>query len=132
MGAITWLHLSDLHFRASQSYDQNIVLKALIQDMRARVHDEHLQPDFLVFSGDRGRAVVEASYEERLGRELSDKAGLAMALTNQAALLAHEKGQPREALPLAMVETRLHITFMDKAIRPDLVPLGLTGTALIA
>jgi hypothetical protein len=31
-----------------------------------------------------------------------------------------------------MVETRLHITFMDKAIRPDLVPLDLTGTALIA
>jgi 3',5'-cyclic AMP phosphodiesterase CpdA len=62
MGTITWLHLSDLHFRASQSYDQNIVLKALIQDMRARVHDEHLQPDFLVLSGDLAFAGLAEEY----------------------------------------------------------------------
>jgi 3',5'-cyclic AMP phosphodiesterase CpdA len=62
MGTITWLHLSDLPFRASQSYDQNIVLKALIQDIRARVHDDHLRPDFLVFSGDLAFAGLAEEY----------------------------------------------------------------------
>ena len=49
---ITWLHLSDLHFCATQTYDSNIVLKALLRDITERIRDDHLQPDFIILSGD--------------------------------------------------------------------------------
>jgi 3',5'-cyclic AMP phosphodiesterase CpdA len=62
METITWLHLSDFHFRASHAYDQNIVLKALIRDIRERVHDDHLQPNFLVLSGDLAFAGLAEEY----------------------------------------------------------------------
>lgn len=49
---ITWLHLSDLHFRESRAYDENIVLKALLRDVDERVQSDGLQPDFVVITGD--------------------------------------------------------------------------------
>jgi predicted MPP superfamily phosphohydrolase len=52
MSTITWLHLSDLHFRSSQTYDRNIVLKTLLEDIAQRVRNDSLQPDFIVISGD--------------------------------------------------------------------------------
>ena len=33
MSKITWLHLSDLHFREYANWDENIVLKALLDDV---------------------------------------------------------------------------------------------------
>ncbi len=30
---ITWLHISDLHFRKSQNFNETIVLKALVEDV---------------------------------------------------------------------------------------------------
>jgi hydroxymethylpyrimidine pyrophosphatase-like HAD family hydrolase len=38
MSTITWLHLSDLHFRAAaqHTWDENVVLKALLADIAAR------------------------------------------------------------------------------------------------
>ncbi len=52
MSAITWLHLSDFHFRASQTYDSDIVLQALLRDLDERIHKDNLQPDFVILSGD--------------------------------------------------------------------------------
>jgi UDP-2,3-diacylglucosamine pyrophosphatase LpxH len=52
MSTITWLHLSDLHFLASQTYDSNIVLKALLRDISERIRDDDLRPDFIIVSGD--------------------------------------------------------------------------------
>jgi predicted MPP superfamily phosphohydrolase len=49
---ITWLHLSDFHFRTSTTYNSNIVLEALLRDVAERIQKEHLQPDFIVISGD--------------------------------------------------------------------------------
>jgi len=49
---LTWLHLSDLHFRGSRSYDENIVLKALLRDVADRIEKEGLQPDFIAITGD--------------------------------------------------------------------------------
>ena len=41
MAAITWLHLSDLHFRAEagHAWDEDVVLRALLEDVRARVRE---------------------------------------------------------------------------------------------
>jgi HEAT repeat protein len=54
MDTITWLHLSDLHFRAREDrgWDEGIVLAALLHDVTERIDLDGLQPDFTVVSGD--------------------------------------------------------------------------------
>jgi 3',5'-cyclic AMP phosphodiesterase CpdA len=52
MSTITWLHLSDMHFRESQAYDENIVLKPLLLDLAERIQNDGLQPDLVFLSGD--------------------------------------------------------------------------------
>jgi len=52
MNTLTWLHLSDLHFRASQAYNSNVVLKALLRDIRERIQKDGLRPDFIAVTGD--------------------------------------------------------------------------------
>jgi len=52
--SVTWLHLSDLHFKVGSeliTYNQAVVLNALWEDI-ARQISNGLQPDFIVFSGD--------------------------------------------------------------------------------
>lgn len=49
---VTWLHLSDLHFRESRAYDENIVLKAFLRDVAERIQVDNLQLDFIVITGD--------------------------------------------------------------------------------
>ena len=53
MSTITWLHLSDFHFRAGErhTWDEDIVLRALLDDVRARMEDG-LTPDVILVSGD--------------------------------------------------------------------------------
>jgi formylglycine-generating enzyme required for sulfatase activity len=54
MKTVTWLHLSDLHFRASEQkrWDENIVLRALLVDLRERMSSDDLYPDLILVSGD--------------------------------------------------------------------------------
>ena len=49
---ITWLHVSDLHFRASQRYDSSVVLRALLRDVPECVREYELYLDFIVVTGD--------------------------------------------------------------------------------
>ena len=49
--SITWLHISDLHYRDTQSYHIEVVEKALIRDLK-RMITKGLLPDFVVFTGD--------------------------------------------------------------------------------
>jgi predicted phosphodiesterase len=51
---ITWLHLSDLHFNASrlQAWNQDIVLKKLLDDLREQIAESGAKPDFVLISGD--------------------------------------------------------------------------------
>ncbi len=53
MSTITWLHLSDLHFRAKEQHkwDEDIVLRALLDDIRERI-EGGLTPDVILVSGD--------------------------------------------------------------------------------
>jgi formylglycine-generating enzyme required for sulfatase activity/3',5'-cyclic AMP phosphodiesterase CpdA len=54
MKTVTWLHLSDLHFRASEQnrWNENIVLRALLVDLRERMASDGLRPDLILVSGD--------------------------------------------------------------------------------
>ena len=71
---LTWLHLSDLHFRATTAYDEDIVLSALLQDLREGVDagtDGGLCPDFIVVSGDV--AFSGKAQEYAMAREFFDE-----------------------------------------------------------
>lgn len=52
MSAITWLHLSDLQFSTSRTYDTNVVLRTLLRDIVKRLEWYSLQPDLIVVTGD--------------------------------------------------------------------------------
>ena len=49
--AIKWLHLSDLHFRTSQAWSQDVVLRTLLEDVRARYSGSN-SPDLIFITGD--------------------------------------------------------------------------------
>lgn len=50
---VTWLHLSDLHSRPSQSgWDARRITQRLIEDLKRLSNEENLRPDFIFFSGD--------------------------------------------------------------------------------
>lgn len=75
MNTITWLHLSDLHFRAGEqhTWDENIVLEALLEDVRARIREDGFRPDLILVSGDiafsgkqQEYALASAFFEELL------------------------------------------------------------------
>jgi 3',5'-cyclic AMP phosphodiesterase CpdA len=63
MSTLTWLHLSDLHFRATHAYDENIVLQALLRDVTDRIQQDGLRPDFVAVSGDIAFSGQPAEYE---------------------------------------------------------------------
>jgi 3',5'-cyclic AMP phosphodiesterase CpdA len=65
MNRITWLHLSDFHFRAGAQHvwNENIVLDALLDDVRSRMAGDGLRPDFVVVSGDLAFSGQPAEYD---------------------------------------------------------------------
>jgi 3',5'-cyclic AMP phosphodiesterase CpdA len=68
---LTWLHLSDLHFRREEDYDERIVLRALLRDLAERIEEEGLRPDFVVVSGDIAFSGQPAEYD--LARQFFDE-----------------------------------------------------------
>ena len=62
---ITWLHLSDLHFRDTEatSLDRNVILAALLEDLRGLKKRHDLSPDFILISGDIAYSGIREEYE---------------------------------------------------------------------
>ena len=71
MSTLTWLHLSDLHFRETHTFDANIVLKALLKDIAERIEEDGLQPAFIVCTGDIAFGGRPTEYE--LARKFFDE-----------------------------------------------------------
>jgi predicted MPP superfamily phosphohydrolase len=63
MATMTWLHLSDLHFRTGEghTWDEDIVLRALLDDVREHVR-KGLVPDLILVSGDVAFSGAPAEY----------------------------------------------------------------------
>ena len=61
MRPITWLHISDIHLRTTQAWAQDIVLRAMCDDI-ARRHAP-LPPDFVLISGDLGYSGKPTEYK---------------------------------------------------------------------
>jgi predicted phosphodiesterase len=60
---ISWVHLSDLHFKAGEDYDANIVLDELLEDLARHRAGMGLFPDFVVISGDLAYSGQAEEYE---------------------------------------------------------------------
>ena len=63
MPALTWLHLSDLHFRTEDlhAWDEDLVLRRLLDDVRQHVA-EGLAPDLIFVTGDLAFSGAPAEY----------------------------------------------------------------------
>ncbi len=59
--AVTWLHVSDFHFRKADAYDRNQVLKALVEAV-ARFRDQGRKPDLIFATGDIAHAGKPEDY----------------------------------------------------------------------
>lgn len=63
MRTITWLHLSDVHFKESDAYNMDVVLEAFLQDIPQLLAEDRLHPDFLVVTGDIAFSGKAKEYE---------------------------------------------------------------------
>lgn len=65
MTAITWVHISDLHWREKKAYDANVVAQALLKDLEARTEIasglEHI--DLVFVTGDIAFAAKPEEYQ---------------------------------------------------------------------
>ncbi|MDJ0837839.1 MAG: metallophosphoesterase [Acidobacteriota bacterium] len=53
---LTWLHLSDFHFKGGADWQQDVVLQSLIRDViRNHIPELGLKPDMVVVTGDIAR-----------------------------------------------------------------------------
>lgn len=50
--SFTWIHLSDVHIRASTAWDSDKITAGIIHDLRLEMRDKGLHPDALFFTGD--------------------------------------------------------------------------------
>ncbi len=64
MPALTWLHLSDLHFRTEDlhAWDEDIVLRGLLDDLRRLRETKGLSPDLILVTGDLAFSGAPAEY----------------------------------------------------------------------
>jgi formylglycine-generating enzyme required for sulfatase activity len=80
MSKLTWLHLSDLHFRPGErhTWDENIVLRALLNDVQERITSDGLRPAFIAVSGDIAFSGKAEEYDlaRRFFDELLETTGL--------------------------------------------------------
>ncbi len=81
---LTWLHVSDLHFRASGPVDREVVLESLVESVRRRARQEP-SPDLIFLSGDI--AYSGKAEEYALATEWLDKLLAAAALTRRELLV---------------------------------------------
>ena len=59
MNNITWLHLSDFHFRTDKNpkgkvedYNRSVVFDSLLRDLKSYPKDNNLSIDFIIITGD--------------------------------------------------------------------------------
>lgn len=85
MSAITWLHISDLQFSTSSTYDANVVLQALLGDIEKRIEWYCLRPNFITVTGDIAFAGKPVEYD--LARQFFDELLLSTTLNKSRLFL---------------------------------------------
>jgi tetratricopeptide (TPR) repeat protein len=74
---LTWLHVSDFHIKSGDTYDSDVVLRALVESVR-RYAEQGRKPDLIFATGDIAHSGKAAEYEiaGRFFDELLSAAGL--------------------------------------------------------
>ena len=52
MAKISWLHVSDSHFRANDNYDSEVIITSFLRELEKNVNENIFSPDFIAFTGD--------------------------------------------------------------------------------
>jgi len=75
--SLTWLHVSDFHIKSGDTYDSDVVLRALVESVR-RYAEQGRKPDLIFATGDIAHSGKAAEYEiaGRFFDELLSAAGL--------------------------------------------------------
>ncbi len=75
---VTWLHISDLHVRTGDSYDRDVVFRALVRSVRRFREKERRNPDVIFVTGDIGYSgrADEYAIATKFFDELLEAAGL--------------------------------------------------------
>ncbi|WP_170244892.1 metallophosphoesterase, partial [Pararhodospirillum oryzae] len=60
---LTWLHVSDFHFKGGDSYDRDVVLNALVDSVAWHIKEKGLQPDLIFATGDIASTGTRPEYE---------------------------------------------------------------------
>src|SRR5271165_980571 len=61
--AVSWLHISDFHIKAGDSYDRNVVLGALVRSVAWYREQQGRQVDLIFATGDIANFGKAAEYE---------------------------------------------------------------------
>ena len=61
---ITWLHLSDFHFKADRTWQQSVPLKTLSRDVIEKFSDLDLSPDWVFITGDIAHSGKSEEYAQ--------------------------------------------------------------------
>ena len=61
---ITWLHLSDFHFKAESDWQQNVVLSSLLRKVIEKFPEQELTPDMVFLTGDIAHAGKAEEYQQ--------------------------------------------------------------------
>ena len=74
---ITWLHLSDFHFRENQDWQRNVVLSSLLRDVIDKLPEQGLSPDMVFLTGDIAQSGKAGEYQQalRFFQTLREKVG---------------------------------------------------------
>src|SRR4029077_12483563 len=59
---VTWLHISDFHFRGGDPYDRDVVLGALVNSVKWFREERGRQPDLIFATGDIAQAGQASEY----------------------------------------------------------------------
>lgn len=63
MAEINWLHLSDIHFNSKETFDQEVIHEAFINDLINQLESRKIQLDYIFFTGDVAYSASKDDYE---------------------------------------------------------------------
>lgn len=100
---LTWLHLSDFHFKEKAQWQADVVLDSLIRDVLRKLPELGLAPDAVFITGDIAQSGKEAEYQTAMG-----------IFAKMAAVLGHD---PREKWYLVPGNHDVHRNSIDDGFK---------------
>ncbi len=127
MRPITWLHISDIHLQPTQAWAQDVVLRAMCDDIASR--HAALTPDFVILSGDLAYSGDPKEYD--LVASFLDALSTASRVPKKHIFCVpgnHDINRERQKMTFAGIRSTLHDenridSFLEPSSREDLATL---------